>query len=200
MANVGQAQANAQLVRDLILWANLPPGSRLLFAGAGPGQMFEHVDSAFLHPFHVTFTDISPKFTARLAERVCEAGLYEFEVVLDDIEDTKLKGPFDAAVIVLVLEHVDWRRALREMVSLGVSRFILIIQRNPPGMTTPTTFGRERPGTLNNLKYGDRSHLIDQAELVEDLASLGFDLVHEDYRAVADGKTMCGLVFSSRNS
>ena len=48
MAAVGQAQANAHLVADYFLQAPLLPGARILFLGAGTGQVFDYVSPAFL--------------------------------------------------------------------------------------------------------------------------------------------------------
>jgi len=195
MANVGQAQANASLTKDLIQHARLPNGAKILFAGAGPGQMFEFVDCAYLRPFTITFTDINPKFLERLKERAVAAGLQDFSVVLDDVESSELEGPFNAVVFVLVLEHVDWRRALA---AFRPSAFVLIIQRNPEGMTTAVTPGRERPSSMKRAEDDEQPELLRQDELTSFLEKLGYELKHEDYRPVADGKTMCGLVFGTR--
>src|SRR5581483_3615065 len=48
MASIGQAQAAARLTTQIIAWAQLTPGSRITVAGAGTGQMLDHLDAAGL--------------------------------------------------------------------------------------------------------------------------------------------------------
>src|SRR5258706_8764724 len=69
MAEVGQAQANAELVRDLICDLAPPQGAKVLFAGAGTGQMFDYIDGTLFAPFDMTFTDINESFLAHLAAK-----------------------------------------------------------------------------------------------------------------------------------
>src|SRR4051812_33774201 len=94
MAAVGQAEANAHLVRRVL--ADHPPaGPRLVFAGAGTGQMFDYVSPDFLRPFEVTFTDISRPLLARLAQRLRDVApdWSAHREAVDDVEDTRLSGP-----------------------------------------------------------------------------------------------------------
>src|SRR5438874_6565380 len=88
MAVVGQAEANAHLVRRL-LTDHPPPGPRLVFAGAGTGQMFDYVSPDFLRPFEVTFTDISAALLARLADRLraIAPDWSAHRETVDDVED-----------------------------------------------------------------------------------------------------------------
>ena len=195
MANVGQAQANATLMRDLVLSAGLAPGSRVLIAGAGPGQFFEFAPAAYLEPHDLVLTDINPAFVDLALTRAIAAGLRKVEAVVDDIEATGLGGPFALAVLVLVLEHVDWRRALAEVVGLGLERLVLVIQRNPENMETMVTPHREMPGSLKACQTGEKPHLLDEGQVTSCLSDLGFTLTTRDERQVADGKSMIGLMF-----
>src|SRR5205814_5551746 len=113
MAAVGQAEANAHLVERLLAH-HPPPGPRVVFAGAGTGQMFDYVSPDVLRPFEVTFTDIGAALLARLGERLRAAApdWSAHREVVDDVEDTRLERPVDALVLAPVLEHVDWRKAL----------------------------------------------------------------------------------------
>ncbi len=188
MSNVGQAQANAELVMDLLEASQLITGDRVLFAGAGPGQMFDFVSHEFLLPYEVTFTDINARFLDRLKRRVTQAGLTRFTVEIDDIEATRLKGPFAAAVVVLVLEHVDWRRALGQLVALKCRWLFLIIQRNPAEMETMVAPNRKLIGSLKEASEGEKPTLLEEIELTGHLESLGFRLERSQNRAVLDGK------------
>jgi ubiquinone/menaquinone biosynthesis C-methylase UbiE len=99
MAAVGQAQANAALVETMMTAKEVPERKTVLVAGAGTGQMFDYVNDSFLAPYHVTFTDINGAFLDRLRERLAGASL-SYETVVDDIEDSKLSGPFGMAVVI----------------------------------------------------------------------------------------------------
>jgi len=196
MFDVGQAQANAQIVRDLVLGLQLPRNSKLLFAGAGPGQMFDYVGGDFLRDYELTFTDINPDFLDRTAERAKLAGLSNFETVIDDLEETKLRTPFDLAVVVLVLEHVDWIKALDNLAAMPCNRLLLIIQKNPPEIESNVSPHRPLRGSLQEASSGEQAHLLDESELMTYLAGKGYTVVSKDERAVPDDKRMCGLVFN----
>jgi hypothetical protein len=188
MASIGQAQANARLVSAML---PAEPG-RVLFAGAGAGQMLEYLDPAALAMHRLVFTDINPAFLVRLEQRLRAAGLSEFETVVDDLENTALSGPFDVAVVVLVLEHIDWRRGVASLVKLHPGRCNIVIQQNPPEMASAVTPGRVPPGTMGVFVEA-RPRLVVREELLEAMAEHGYVLDGERVEEVADGKRMVGL-------
>ncbi len=186
MARIGQAEANAFLLRDLLEGV----AGRVLIAGAGTGQMFPYLPADFLAACQVTCSDVNPVFLARLRER------FACQTVVDDIEDSRLLPGFAAIAVVLVLEHVDWRRALDSLVRLQPEQLVLIVQRNPADVAAAVTPGRLPPGTMRVFAGEAPPHLIPVPELVELLNARGFTLLREDARAVQDGKSMRGLVFT----
>ncbi len=198
MARVGQAQANALLLPRL-LRDHPPPGPRLVVAGAGTGQLLDYADPAFLRPFDVTFTDISAALLARLAERLQARapGWSAHREVVDDVEDTRLQGPLDAIVLVLVLEHVDWRKALRSLIGLEPGRLYSIIQENPPDMASAITPSREPVGSMRVIREAGPV-LVPHAELTREMDGLGYSLLATERRGVPDAKTMVGLVYDAR--
>src|SRR5581483_1717950 len=109
MASIGQAQAAARLTTQIIAWAQLAPGSRITVAGAGTGQMLDHLDAAGVQPFRLVFSDLNSTFLARLSVRLKTHRL-EAEVVKDDIEQTRLKPEPDLLIATLLLEHIEWKR------------------------------------------------------------------------------------------
>ncbi len=127
MAAIGQAQANASLVAELVAAAAPPPGSRILIAGAGTGQMFEHCAPELFRGCRLICSDINPAFLERLGAR-CEC-----QTVVDDIEDSRLEPGFSLVIVVLVLEHVEWRKALASLARLRPEYVLVVIQRNPEG-------------------------------------------------------------------
>ena len=194
MAGVGQAQANAELV-PFLLRVEPPPGPRLLFVGAGTGQMFDFAALDFLRPFTVTFTDVSASLLARLTERLAAHSWPDHEEIVDDVENTRLSGPCDGVVIVLVLEHVVWRKAIRSLGGLSPARWYVVIQENPPGMAAAITPAREPVGTMRAIREA-RPTLVPRAELIAEMEALGYAVRATESRAVPDGKTMAGFVFS----
>jgi SAM-dependent methyltransferase len=190
MARIGQAKANALLLADLLAGVT----GRVLIAGAGTGQMFGYLPADFLAGCEVVCSDVNPVFLARLRERfVCET-------VVDDIEDSRLTPGFAAIAVVLVLEHVDWQRAVGSLVRLEPERLVLIVQRNPVDVTAAVTPGRLPPGTMRVFAGEAPPHLVPVNELTARLALFGFELQREEVRAVQDGKAMVGLVLHRRPS
>ncbi|HEY3442780.1 MAG TPA: hypothetical protein VGK29_18615 [Paludibaculum sp.] len=188
MAAIGQAQTNATHIRDFLALVKPPAGARLLIAGAGPGQMFDHIEPAVLQPYRIIFSDINPRFLVRLRERYGAA-----LCVVDDIERTSLTGPFEAVMETLMLEHVEWRKAVAALCGLGAEYLYLVVQQNPPDMATAVTPTRTPPGTMRIFAQA-HPRLLDIAELTSALHEAGYTIISTHPRAVADGKTMLGLL------
>jgi hypothetical protein len=186
MAEIGQAQANASLVLELLAAAAPEPGSRVLIAGAGTGQMFDCSGTEPFRPYRLTCSDINAGYLDKLRAR-CEC-----ETVVDDIEDSRLLPGFSVIIVVLVLEHVDWRKALASLARLKPGRVLVVIQRNPEGPLPP----RERIGTMR--LFGTEIHTgpVPAPDLVTEFERLGFGLKLQRERPVDDGKTMVGLLFA----
>jgi hypothetical protein len=195
MAAVGQAQANAALVEMMMTTGEAPERRTVLFAGAGTGQMFDYVNDSFLAPYHVTFTDINAAFLERLRERLAGSSL-KYETVVDDIEDSTLSGRFGTAVVVLVLEHVEWQKALRSLAALQPEIIHLVVQRNPPDQDNAITPGRTLPPSIARASEKAHPLLVDPEAIRSLLEGEGYVLVRCFERPVPDAKTMIGLTFS----
>ena len=185
MAATGQPQANADLLAELFRASPPARGARILFAGAGTGQYFDHWAPAGLAPYACVFTDINPLYLARLAARC--AG----ETMVDDVEAPRVPGRFDLAIAMLVLEHVDWRRAADALCGLS-RRVFTVTQENPAGLKA-----RALPGTLRVLQEHPRE-LVERAALIAHLSGLGFTVTRTAIREVAEGKRMVGLDFTGQ--
>jgi SAM-dependent methyltransferase len=89
-------------------------GSKVVEVGAGHGTITEGL--AHRHR-QVTATDVSERCVAILQDRF--AGQPNVEVLAGSIEVASTRGPYDTAVLINVLEHIqDDRQALRQLVSL----------------------------------------------------------------------------------
>lgn len=194
MAAIGQAEANAHLIKELIDANPLDQGARLLFAGAGTGQMFDYISPAFLQRYCVSFTDIRDEFLDKLRGRLAQSWTGRFEVFVDDIERPTV-GVIDGAALVLVLEHVDWQRALTGLIDLGVRNLYLIIQINPPEMGDMVAPNRVLPPSMARVPPEAKSELVDPIRLEEFLGGHVFSRAVRIDVPVADGKTMAGFVF-----
>jgi hypothetical protein len=182
MQATGQPQANADLLVELFRNDPPPPGAAILFPGAGTGQIFDYLPPGTLAPYPVTCTDINPSYLERLASRLPCA------TAIDDIEAPTVRGPFDLAIVVLVLEHVDWRAAVAGICRIA-ERVFTIIQENPPDFVAPTP-----QGTMANVQ----SRLVERAELIQAFRSHGLALRRTSTREVPDAKKMIALDFSRR--
>ena len=180
MAGTGQPRANADLLAEL--FRERPParGAAVLFAGAGTGQIFDDFPVEMLEPYRVTSTDINADFLRRLAAR------FPCATAVDDIECPTLTGPFELAIVILVLEHVDWRRAVGGLCGIA-RRVFVVIQQNPEGLA-PRALG----GTMSLVN----SRLLRADELIGKFETQGLQLVRTSTRAVRDGKSMVGLEFA----
>ena len=197
MAAVGQAQANAALVETMMTTGPAPQRMTVLFAGAGTGQMFDYVSTSFLTPYRVTFTDINVAFLERLRERLAESHL-QYATVVDDIENSTLTGPFGIAVVVLVLEHVEWQMALDSLVTLQPEIVHLVVQRNPPDLDDAITPGRTLPPSIARASEKAHPTLIDPDAIDAFLGGRGYGLIRRLEQPVPDDKTMIGLTFALR--
>ena len=180
MAGTGQPQANADLLAEL--FREHPParGAAVLFAGAGTGQIFDDFPVEMLAPYHVTCTDINADFLRRLAAR------FRCATAVDDIERPTLTGPFELAIVILVLEHVDWRRAVEGL--CGIARHVfVVIQRNPEGLA-PRALG----GTMSLVT----SRLLRVDELIAEFETQRLQLVRTSKREVRDENSMVGMEFA----
>jgi len=197
MAAIGQAQANAALVADFSRAHPPPADSAVLFAGAGTGQMFDFVPPSFLLPYRITFTDINPLYLERLSARLAAVEHLRYNTVVDDVEQTKLSPGFELILAVLVLEHVDWRKAVATLCSLSSARVFIVMQQNPPAAPAPMSATRPIPGSMNIFKQ-IHSQLLSPDEIATEFARQGFQLEYSANRMVADEKKMAALGFQRK--
>ncbi|HKC11708.1 MAG TPA: hypothetical protein VKI41_06585 [Vicinamibacteria bacterium] len=198
MAEAGQGQANANLVVEYLRLQPTEPGATLLFVGAGTGQMFDFAPASFLLPFDTTFTDINNDYLQRLAARLGAVEGLRHTELLDDIEESRLTGGFRVVLGVLVLEHVAWRRAVATMCRLAEERAFVVIQENPPTLTTALTLNRPIIGTMNVLRECGPV-LIPRSEVEAEFGRQGLAPNYFAERLVADDKRMLALGFERRS-
>lgn len=189
MAAVGQAQANAELVKVMLeKWP--PDGRRLLFAGAGTGQILDFTGPDFLEPYQVTFTDINAPFLDRIKDRLARTGCRDHHEIVDDLENTQLEAYYSGAVVVLVLEHIHWRKGIESLAKLQTGRCYIVIQENPPELSP----ARQPVGSMS-IFLQVTPKLVPAEDLIEAMCDQQYSLIGRESRTVADEKKMVGLVF-----
>lgn len=194
MSAIGQAQANALILRDAVESASLPEGARILIAGAGTGQCFDFIPPDFLAPYDVTFSDISPRLLDALAARLAVSACSRWQTVIDDIEDTALPADFEFAAAILVLEHVDVNKALDSLARLA-PRLLIVVQQNPTDTATAVSPHRTLPGSMSLMREFHPA-LVEPLAITERLKAQGLHLVSSSPHPVDDGKTMLALSFA----
>jgi hypothetical protein len=194
MASVGQAQANAGLVAEYLAAQPPAPEASLLFLGAGTGQMFDFVSPEILLPYQTTFTDINGSYLELLSGRLHTVEGLRYKTVVDDVEETRLTPGFHTVLVVLLLEHVDWRKAVSTISGLAANQVFVIIQENPAALATAITPTREIAGTMKIFKEVHPS-LIPPSGLKAEFARNGFAPSYSAEKVVADNKKMLAIGF-----
>jgi len=194
MASVGQARAAAELTQHLIQSASLRPGSRILIAGAGTGQMFDFLAPEVFRPYRLTCTDLNAVFLARLRERLQSHGL-EAEICEDDIERTALAPGADLLMSTLLLEHIAWLQGVEAFARLRPRACGIVLQENPSNMTTAVTPGRRLPPSIAKAVETAHATLVSRDDLIAAMTGRGYSCRETEVREVADGKRLVGLLF-----
>jgi SAM-dependent methyltransferase len=195
MAAIGQAQAAAELTRHLIASALLEAGDRLVIAGAGTGQVFDFLPAAAVRPYRLVCTDLNPRFLARLRQRLVRHAV-DAALLVDDIERTALAPGPGLLLATLLLEHIDWPRGVDVLAGLRPRACGIVLQENPPEMTTAVTPGRELPASIGLAVKTAQPVLVPEGDLVAAMAIHGYACKERAAREVADGKRLVGLLFA----
>lgn len=115
----------------------------------------------------------------------------------DDIERTALEPEPDLLLATLLLEHINWRHAVEVFAGLHAGLCGIILQENPPDITTAVTPGRRlRPTVAKALEVGHPT-LVPREELVRDMTARGYHCRETAVREVADSKRLVGLLFAA---
>ena len=194
MAAIGQVQANAEIVKQMFEDYPLRNGAKLLIAGCGTGQLFDYLKPSDLGNLELTLTDINPPYLSATEQRLRKFGGVKYNLKIDDIEATNLQGHYDGILIVLVLQHVEYKKALASMLSLNPSRFYIIEQEQD---TTQHAVAKGRKLTEAWKKYAEMANpqLIQRKELTGYLKEKGYVNIKVYEREVPDNKRMVGFVF-----
>lgn len=195
MAEIGQAEANAHIVRQM--FQESPIAGRILIPGCGTGQLFDYLTPTDLGDPELMFTDINPSYLLKISERLEKFPKTRYNTRVDDIEETTLTENYDGILIVLVLQHVEWKKALQSMQKLDPTRLYIIIQEQE---TTEhaVTKSRELRGAWRTYAEIANPILVPRGELIGYMEDKGYHVNGTYSRQVPDNKTMTGLVFEKQ--
>ena len=195
MEEIGQAEANAFLVAKMFKDFPLNEGASLLVPGAGTGQMFDYITPFQIGLCSFTFSDISSRLLGRLEQRLLKMyPRFRYKAVLDDIEDTRLKGPYDGILTVLLLQHIEWRKGIESMVGFNPKRMYFVIQQQE-NQSRAINMQRKLQPSIEEFARIANPHLVPKQELVDHLRDNNYGLLGSYEKQVPDEKTMVGLVF-----
>lgn len=199
MLAVGQAQANAKCLERFVSTLALTKYGRIAVIGAGTAQFMDLIRTERLVDHPLVFTDISERFRPVLEQRLRRFPALSWTWVQDDIENSKLSGPCEAAVLSLVLQHVDWRKAVDSLVRLSPKWIFVHEQRNRIGGNS-TTKERPLPPTIRKYAEIQEAELIEEVTLTNVLHARGY--IRENYceEEVADQKVMYGVAYSKSSA
>jgi hypothetical protein len=193
MLEVGQATINAQLIYKMFSEFPLKDGNTLYVPGCGTGQMFDFLKPSELGNVKFLFSDFKLEFLERLKQRISADLNARF--IIDDVEESKVIEKVDAALIVLLLQHINWKRGLGNILATQPSKIFLIIQEQD---ATDGEINQTRVLRPSIKKFSEvaKSELVDRTELEKYLKGQGYSKKWMRVEAVPNTKRMVSLVFT----
>lgn len=194
MDDLGQAEVNAEIVGKMVEDFLLPKGSKILMPGCGTGQIFDYLSPNLFKEYEMVFTDINLEFLEKLSGRLSDTPIGHFRCHVDDLESTHLDEEFDGIIPVLVLEQLDWNKALKTLIEYKPQYIYLIIQEQWDGVETITVNVKSRESIL---KFSEMANpqLVPRDRLIKCLSESHYHLSKTYEREVPNSKRMVGLVF-----
>ncbi len=189
---VGQASVNASLVKKMLLLHPLASGSTIYVPGCGTGQMFDYFNPTEIGRFEWLFSDYNGDLALRVHERLSKE--IEFQVFVDDIENTKFTDKVDGALIVLLLQHINWRKALRN-ISRNEPKYIYCIIQDEDIYPQQESTRAELRSSIKKFSEVAETELIKESDLTSLLGSLTYKKVFQESVAVPESKRMVSLVY-----
>lgn len=192
LAEIGQAEANARITRNFFKKHPMKEGSKLLIHGCGTCQMFDYMRHSDIGNVSITFADISPKML-EVAERRLKKYEIPHKLIVDDIENTNISEHYDGILLTLVLLHVDWKSALRNMSRL--TPLFYIIEQEQDSEKPSITEGRQLPASIEKYSKVEAVKLVPRKELTSFMKENGYELIYTTEKPVQDNKVMVGLIY-----
>jgi hypothetical protein len=193
MLEAGQAEVNAHLVKRMFSLYPLDVGSTLYVPGCGTGQMFDFITPSELGNLNYIFADIKPEFLKKLKTRLPNE--LDAKLLEDDIEQSGVKQKTDAALVVLLLQHIDWRRGLNNILATQPTKLFLIEQQQLAKDSEINKTRKLRP-SMEKFVAVAKTELLNLLELENFLKQKGYQKQWTHTESVPHTKRMVGFIFS----
>jgi len=191
-----QVLANAKILQNII--GDFPINDmKILVPGCGTGQIFNYLNPTIFSDSNLIFTDINKEYLEKLDLRLKKFQKISYKIIKDDIENTKIQEQFDSCILILILEHIDWEKAIKNILNFGVKSFYIIIQKQDKNKQTVTSY-KDIPKSITKFSTIAKSHLISASEIEQYFKKEGFNLLRECGEKVINNKEMVGLYFSRK--
>jgi len=197
LEDLGQAKVNAEIVEEMISDYQLPKNSKIIMPGCGTGQIFDYLSPEVLCCNQLTFTDINQSFLDKLSKRILDSRITNFQCHIDDLENTGLYENFDGVILVLVLEQLEWKRAVKTLVEYNPKYIYLIIQEQSQSTKTITVNVRSRD-SIRRFSEMANPKLVPRKDLIEFLSNMDYGLCKIYEKQVPNSKVMVGVVFEKK--
>jgi SAM-dependent methyltransferase len=191
MLDIGQAEANAKILVQLLEENPIKKG-KVYVPGCGTGQVFDFIDPEVTDGLEFLFSDIKLEFLEKLKQRL--SSKLNFRVFTEDIEESSLKEKAEAVIAILLFEHVDWQKALANILHTSPEYIFIIIQGQAPNAQMVNVSRQLRP-SIKKFIENARPELVDPVTLETLLVSNGFRKKIELGRDVPDNKRMLGVCY-----
>lgn len=192
MIEAGQASVNAMLVKEMFSRFPLAAGSTVYVPGCGTGQLFDFLKPDALGSFRYIFADIKPEFLERLKNRI-SSGL-NYKIIQDDVELSAVTEKADAALVVLLLQHIDWRVGLKNIL-VTKPKWLFVIEQEQDAKDSEINKNRKLRPSMKKFSEAAKTELLDRGELEDFLKGAGYARRWLQAESVPYTKRMVAFVF-----
>jgi len=194
MLAIGQAETNAKIIEKFLKDFPLKSKAKILVPGCGTGQLFDYINRDIFENIHLTFTDINKEYLEKLKIRLRKFQKIKYDIWEDDIENTKIKQNFDICIIILLLEHVNWKKAIANIFNFNPKSIFFIIQKQNKNKQIITKY-KNIPQSIIEFSKTVKTQVVSEIELSSYLLKEGFNLIKRYEQKVINNKSMVGMFF-----
>jgi len=170
---------------------------KILVPGCGTGQIFDYLNLKQLSDSNLTFTDINKEYLEKLNPKLKKIQKISYKIIVDDIETTKIQEEFDSCILILILEHTEWEKVIKNILNFRVNSFYIIIQKQNKNKQIVISY-KDVPKSITKFSTTAKYHLINVSEIKLYFKKEEFNLLKEYGEKVIDNKEMIGLFFSKQ--
>jgi len=191
----GQAKLNSFFILRMLKGSPLKSKSNMLVHGAGTGQLFSNIEILKeLRKYNLTFADINLKYLEKLNEFMNHKHT-NYKIKIDDLENTHLKEIFDGVLLVLLLQHLNWEKAINNIIKFNKPSKIYIIIQEKDDINIKIKL----PSKIKFFKLFAISKLVQKRRLIKYLSTKKYTLIDEHTEFTSEKKKFTSLIFHKLN-